>query len=177
MRAGIASMRTMGAPERATGEARVAADLMLRDPKTLPGGASVAEVRAQLANPKVQMVLLAERGRLLGAVTALPADAGADEAALDDAETDPETTSPDTPAAAAFDQAAASRHRRVIVVDDDARLLGLLCLDPTVRVSARPPRRPAAEDRPWASYAAASGTGGSRRRMGESLTIEVVVSR
>ena len=112
-------------------EGQVAADLMLRDPKTLPAGATVDDVRAQLANPKVQMVLLAEHGKLRGAVTDLPATARADEAALDYADTNPETIGPDTGAFAAFGRAAASPHRRVIVVDDDGALLGLLCLNPT----------------------------------------------
>ena len=102
---------------------------MLRDPKTLRGDASVAEVRAQLENPKVQMVLLADGGRFLGAVTAIPAGAAADERALDYSDPDPDTISPDESALTAFDRAAASAARRVIVVGDDGSLLGLLCLN------------------------------------------------
>ena len=119
----------MSAAEAAVGDGRIAADLMLRDPKTLPGDASVAEVRAQLGNPKVQMVLLADGGKLVGAVTAIPADAGADERAAVYVEPEPDTISPEETAIAAFDRAAASAHRRVIVVDDDGSLLGLLCLN------------------------------------------------
>jgi hypothetical protein len=48
----------MSAVEPARGEGQVVADLMLRDPKTLPGDASVSEVRAVLDNPRVQLVLL-----------------------------------------------------------------------------------------------------------------------
>jgi hypothetical protein len=102
---------------------------MLRDPKTLPGDASVAEVRAALANPKLQMVLLAEGGKLVGAVTTIPADARADERAAAFADPQPDTIGPDEPAITAFDRAAASPHRRVIVVDDHGSLLGLLCLN------------------------------------------------
>jgi CBS domain-containing protein len=119
----------VSAAEAAVGDGRIAADLMLRDPKTLPGDASVAEVRAQLGNPKVQMVLLADGGKLVGAVTAIPADAGADERAAVYVEPEPDTISPEETAIAAFDRAAASAHRRVIVVDDDGSLLGLLCLN------------------------------------------------
>jgi CBS domain-containing protein len=108
---------------------QVAADLMLRAPKTLPGDASVGEVRAQLANPRVQMVLLAEHGKLVGVFTALPAAAGENEPARNYADANPETISPSAPAQSAFRQAAASPHRRVVVVDDDGGLLGLLCLD------------------------------------------------
>jgi CBS domain-containing protein len=119
----------MSAAEAAVGNGRFAADLMLRDPKTLPGDASVAEVRAQLANPKLQMVLLAEGGRFVGAVTAIPVGADSDERAAAYADPEPDTISPGEPAITAFERAAASPHRRVIVVDDDGSLLGLLCLD------------------------------------------------
>jgi len=112
-------------------EGQVAADLMLREPKTLPAEATVAEVRAQLASPKVQMVLLAEHGKLLGAVTRMPDTAAADEPALDYADSNPDTIAPDAPSSVAFDQTVASAHRRVIVVDDDGTLLGLLCLNPS----------------------------------------------
>ena len=105
------------------------ADLMLREPKTLAGDASVAEVREQLANPKVQLVLLADGGVFRGAVTALPAEAVPTEPALAYAEQDPETIPPDAPDDEAFARAAASPHRRVIVLDDDRNLLGLLCLN------------------------------------------------
>ena len=112
-------------------DGQVAADLMLRDPKTLPASATVDEVRGQLANPKVQMVLLAEHGKLLGAVTAIPDAARGGESALDYADTNPGTIGPSASGRAAFDQTAASPHRRTIVVDDDGTLLGLLCLNPS----------------------------------------------
>jgi len=105
-----------------------AADLMLRDPKTLAGDASVAEVRDQLANPKVQMVLLADGQVFRGAVTALPADAAPSDLALDYADDSPETIPPEASADEAFERASASPHRRVVVLDRDDRLLGLLCL-------------------------------------------------
>ena len=109
--------------------AQVASDLMLDRPKTLPGDATVAEVREQLANPKVQMVLLADGSNFRGAVTAIPAAAADSEAALAYGEPDPDVISPDTPAATAFERAVANPHRRVIVLDDQAHLLGLLCLN------------------------------------------------
>jgi len=106
-----------------------AADLMLREPKTLAGDASVAEVREQLANPKVQLVLLTDGRAFKGAVTSLPAEAGATESALAYAEREPETIAPDASEEEAFARAAASPNRRVIVLDDDRNLLGLLCLN------------------------------------------------
>jgi CBS domain-containing protein len=117
------------AVESAVGDAQVAADLMLRAPKTLPGAASVGDVRAQLADPKVQMVLLADGGRFVGAVTDIPAAAGPDEPAVDYADPQPDTISPGEPARVAFDRAMASAHRRVIVLDDEGGLAGLLCLN------------------------------------------------
>ena len=107
----------------------VAADLMLRDPKTLAAAASVAEVREQLANPKVQMVLLAEGRAFTGAVTHIPADATPSEPALAYVDAEVETISPHAPADEAFERATASPSRRVIVLDDDRNLLGLLCLN------------------------------------------------
>jgi CBS domain-containing protein len=106
----------------------VAADLMLSEPKTLAADASVAEVREQLSNPRVQMVLLADGRAFTGAVTQLPSDAAPDDRALDHAEPDPQIISPHASADEAFERASASPNRRVIVLDDDRNLLGLLCL-------------------------------------------------
>lgn len=102
---------------------------MLRDPKTLTADASVAEVRDQLANPKVQMVLLADGRAFKGAVTEVPADAAPDDQALDYADAEAEVISPHASADDAFERTAASPTRRVIVLDDDRNLLGLLCLN------------------------------------------------
>ena len=107
----------------------VAADLMLRNPKTLAAGAPVAEVREQLTSPKVQMVLLADDRAFKGAVTHVPADAAPSDPALDYADAEAETISPHAPADEAFERATASPSRRVMVLDDDRNLLGLLCLN------------------------------------------------
>src|SRR6476661_8119077 len=107
-----------------------ASDLMLRDPKTLTAAASVAEVRELLANPKVQMVLLADGGTFKGAVTHVPADASGRDRALAYVDPNVETISPRASADEAFERTAASRNRRVIVLDEDDKLLGLLCLNP-----------------------------------------------
>ena len=106
-----------------------AADLMLTEPKMLTAAASVAEVREQLDDPKVQMVLLADGRAFKGAVTHIPPDASPRDRALDYVDPDPETISPDASADEAFERAAASPNRRVIVLDDDNNLLGLLCLN------------------------------------------------
>ena len=108
-----------------------ASDLMLRKPKTLTGAASVAEARELLGNPKVQMILLADGEAFRGAVTHIPADASPRDRALDYADADPATISPRASAEEAFERAAASANRRVIVLDEDNNLLGLLCLNPS----------------------------------------------
>jgi CBS domain-containing protein len=119
----------MSAAEAAIGDAEVAADLMLREPKTLPGTATVADVREQLANPKVQLVLLADAGTYRGAVTAVPNDASPDDEAVAYADPSAETIPPTEPALATFERANASPHRRVIVVGEGDALLGLVCLN------------------------------------------------
>ena len=106
-----------------------AADLMLRNPKTLTAAASVAEVRELLANPKVQMVLLTDGGAFKGAVTHVPENASPRDRAVDYVGPDAETITPDASADEAFERAAASPTRRVIVLDDEGNLLGLLCLN------------------------------------------------
>jgi CBS domain-containing protein len=102
---------------------------MLRNPKTLTAAASVGEVRDLLANPKVQMVLLTEGEAFRGAVTEVPDDASPRDRAVAYVDTDAETISPDASADEAFERAAASPTRRVIVLDEDENLLGLLCLN------------------------------------------------
>ena len=105
---------------------------MLRDPKTLRADASVAEVRNQLANPKVQLVLLTDGRAFKGAVTHVPADASPRDRALAYTDAETETISPNASADEAFERAAASPNRRVVVLDDNQNLLGLLCLNPTL---------------------------------------------
>jgi len=104
---------------------------MLRDPKTLTAAASVAQVREVLANPKVQMVLLADGAAFKGAVTHVPSDASPRDRALAYVDTSAATISPDASADEAFERAAASPSRRVIVLDEDDNLVGLLCLNPS----------------------------------------------
>jgi CBS-domain-containing membrane protein len=106
-----------------------AADLMLARPKTLTAAASVAEVREQLDDPKVQMVILADGPTFKGAVTQIPADASPRDRAVDYVDAEAETISPRASADEAFERAAANPTRRLIVLDDAGNLLGLLCLN------------------------------------------------
>ncbi len=115
-------------PDTAYQEGQVAADLMLRDPKALPADASVADVQAVLANDHVQMALLTEGRAFRGAITALPDGAPPEAPALGFVDPSPPTIAPDEPAAEAFARANASPNRRVLVIDEEENLLGLLCL-------------------------------------------------
>ena len=114
-----------------------AADMMLREPKTMTAEASVAEVREQLANPKVQMVLLADGGTFKGAVTHVPRTPRRRTAPSPTSTPNPRSSLLDASADEAFERAAASPNRRVIVLDEDDNLLGLLCLNQTAPASAR----------------------------------------
>jgi CBS domain-containing protein len=110
-------------------EAQSAADYMLREPKTLTGDATVTDVRTVLANPKVQMVLLADGSTFRGAITAVPDTASGAESALAYADPSPETIAATESAKVAYERATAAAHRRVIVLGDNGELLGLLCLN------------------------------------------------
>jgi hypothetical protein len=115
-------------PEVPFADDAIVADVMLRDPKTLPGDACVSDVRAVLENPKVQMVLLADGRTFRGAVTELPSDAPAAAPAIDFADPSPDTIAPTESAAAGYALTATNPQLRVIVLDADGSLAGLLCL-------------------------------------------------
>jgi hypothetical protein len=82
-----------------------------------------------LANPKVQMVLLADDRHFRGAITVIPGSAAGDEPALAYADPNPETIAPTETSEVAFQRATATPHRRVVVLGPDEELLGLVCLN------------------------------------------------
>ena len=111
-------------------DGRTAADVMLETPKTVPSSTSVRDVREALANPSVQMLLIADGDKFLGALTELPDDADDEMPALIYADARPESLAPDASADEAFERTAANPNRRVVVLDGD-KLVGLVCLDET----------------------------------------------
>ena len=113
-------------------EGLTVADVMLRRPKTLASDATVAEARQVLANPSVQVVLLADETLFRGAVVEIPDDARGDVPALSYIQAAPETLPPTESATTAFELAARSPHRRVVVLDERDGLIGLVCLDKTL---------------------------------------------
>lgn len=105
------------------------ADVMLRNPKTVPWDATVEQVRGILANPSVELLLLTERQTFRAAIASIPDDAAPESLAREFAVPAPETLSPTDSAAVAFEVTARNPQRRVVVVDDDGALLGLVCVD------------------------------------------------
>ena len=103
-------------------------------------------MREQLANPKVQIVLLADGRVFKGAVTALPTEAAPTEPAVTYAEQAPETIPPEASADEAYARAAASPTRRVIVLDDDHNLLGSVSTRAEPASARHPAPRPASRD-------------------------------
>lgn len=118
----------MSAPDAAPELVR---DAMVTRPKTLPAQATVGDLRALLANPRLLTVLLVEGTAFAGAIER---DDVGDELADDAparalAAPEVETIGADALLQDAVGQLDASGARRLVVLDaDGTRLLGLLCL-------------------------------------------------
>jgi len=106
------------------------ADVMLATPKTLSAQTTVAEARNQLANSHVQMLLLTDGAVFRGAVTGIPEDADPSALALRYSDPDAETIAPTESAEAAYARTSRIPHRRMIVLDSEGILRGLVCLNP-----------------------------------------------
>jgi CBS domain-containing protein len=107
-------------------------EVMIARPKTLPPAALVQDVRQAFENPSVRTVLFADGRVFHGAIERelLPADALADEPALRYADPDPITTTTSVAIPDAIELLDARAEPRLIVLDDDgATLLGLLCFN------------------------------------------------
>ncbi len=106
------------------------ADAMVRSPKTWPAGTTVAEAHATFTDDHVHMLLLVSDGILFGTVVRddlLRHDPSA-APALPLATLRERTTRADQPIEEVRQHLIATGHRRLAVVDDAGRLLGLLCL-------------------------------------------------
>jgi CBS domain-containing protein len=108
------------------------ADVMLRRPKTLPADATVADVRALFANPKVMTALLVDGTTFAGVLDRedLPDAAADDEPARKHARADVARVDPGTPVPEARAWLDEHDERRLVVMDaDGVTLRGLLCLN------------------------------------------------
>jgi len=114
-------------------KARTVCDEMVRRPKALPANATIADVRALLADDHVHMALLLRGDRLVGTVTRTDLDAtdGPDDPAVTVAKLEGRTVAPGTCLALIRSHMVATGQRRLAVVDHAGRLLGLLCLNRT----------------------------------------------
>lgn len=106
------------------------ADVMHADVASLPASATVGELRGWFAgSPSRRLAVLTQDGRYVAALT--PADVGAevpdDRPAIEIARDRP-TLSPALAAASGRDRVSVSEGRRMPVVDDDGRFLGVLAM-------------------------------------------------
>lgn len=117
-------------PSMLVGLRKTSASVMIHTPQTLPARASVDDVRAQMTDDHVHMVLLTDGDKLRGTLvrTDLPPAESGHEAALSWAVLRDRTVSPDTPTALVQARLNHTEMRRLAVVDADHRLLGLVCL-------------------------------------------------
>jgi CBS domain-containing protein len=110
---------------------RPVSEVMIHRPKALPADATVADARSMFANPKVLVVPLVDGdGRVTGELGRddVPASADAAEHAADYS-SDPHLIAPDATMRAAIDTLTELDGERLVVVDGDGRLAGMLCLN------------------------------------------------
>jgi CBS domain-containing protein len=105
------------------------ADVMLRRPKTLAADATVADARQMLEHKSVQLLLLVDDGRFVASVSEIPTHADAQEAVVGFADAEPPiSTEADLPVSVALERLEYQPGGRLIVLDEDRALLGLVCL-------------------------------------------------
>ena len=106
------------------------ADAMITCPATHAPSATVAELRAFFRDDHVHMALLADQGKLIGAVERadLAPHLSADTAALSIMRLDGRTTNPDAPLPDVLASMRRNGRRRLAVTSRNHTLLGLLCL-------------------------------------------------
>jgi predicted transcriptional regulator len=107
-------------------------DAMLRNPKTLPVTASVADARRLFQKPSVLTVLLADGETFRGAIERgeIPDGAADTASARQYARSDVASILPSASVGEALDRLAENDSKRLIVLDEDGiTLRGLLCLN------------------------------------------------
>jgi tRNA-Thr(GGU) m(6)t(6)A37 methyltransferase TsaA len=103
-------------------------DVMDTNPKTQPHDATVGEIRTLFEHQSVRLALLVNEGVCTGTINraAIPADARDDDAAATFAQA-PRTIDADASLADAHHQLGETEDRRLLVLDDQGRLQGLVC--------------------------------------------------
>jgi CBS domain-containing protein len=107
------------------------ADVLVRHPKTLPTDATVAQARQAFLDDHVHMLLLVDAGgHLTGTLvrTDLPDSAASADPARPYAQLNHRTVDASLPAEEARQLLVAQNQRRRAAIDNEGRLVGLLCL-------------------------------------------------
>jgi predicted transcriptional regulator len=107
---------------------KTVADVMMRRPKTLPADVTVAGAQEALGNASVKLLLLVDGDRFVAAVSDVPADADPQAPAVMYGDDEPPTAAADVPISAALEYLEHRPSGRLIVLDDQRTLLGLVCL-------------------------------------------------
>jgi len=109
------------------------ADVMVRRPKLCPVDVSVGQVRALFQDEHVHAVLVVDAGRLVSVLERADVDglSNSDEPAAPLGRLADRTVPPTAPLEATHQHMLNTGRRRLAVVDEDRRLLGLLCLKST----------------------------------------------
>ncbi len=105
-----------------------ARDVMLKSPDTVPGDMTVAAARRFLDNPRLRMLLVADDGRLIGAVSRdrLASESDGDVTLAGLADPAIPRIGPHETVDRVLELLDSAGSERLPVVDDD-RLLGLIC--------------------------------------------------
>ena len=109
-------------------------DVMIQQPKTLPGDALVADVRRMFERPSIRSVLLADGERFRGVVErdGVPAEAPDEAPAAGFVEADTLIATPAMPMREAVPLLEGRAEPRLVVLDEDGvTLRGLLCANTT----------------------------------------------
>ena len=104
------------------------ADVMLRKPKRLAADVTVAEAREAFENARTHVLLIADGERFVGAVSRIPDNAEPDDLAVEYADAALPTVTGDVGVSDALELLDSRPNGRIVVVDENARLLGLVCL-------------------------------------------------
>jgi CBS domain-containing protein len=103
-------------------------DVMVRRPKTLPADVTVAQARTALEYEKVKILLLVDGERFEATISAIPAEATSDEPAVRYADEAPPVVGESTSVGDALEILERRPNGRLVVLDEERSLLGLVCL-------------------------------------------------
>jgi CBS domain-containing protein len=101
---------------------------MVRKPKTLSLETTVADARRALEQDRVKILLIVDDRLFRATVSGIPDSAGPNELAITYADVAPEVIAEDIPVATALERLGHRPNGRLVVLDHDQTLVGLVCL-------------------------------------------------